>query len=365
MRTGFWDGIAIFLIFCLGPLSPIAQGQWLDCPLADIRSEQGKPQRQISFFVDNDNLFLGGWSWISPRTDGDDFGWTFGLGVRAESELSKTMRMRFEASTNLFTDYVRVNSGKGVQSSYDGDFSDFRSFWKNRYPVYYIDQRTAQITLKTRINDQFYASGGIGVEQRISDYDPNHWSQVQGAAAIQNGWHTLFRMYTMEYVPAEGGTVIRDFGANGNTPGDLPSPSAPAGTRIEIRAEPHAELSKVPQIMVRYTAGIGAEKQVWCGRCWLRAETGISGNSLGVLGYVNGSVSGAVSRFRGDFFVSLTSNGNRTTGIMGLGMESEHNIKGTRIVPFTTFTVPLLRAHGDIPFQDMNTIQRLGFRVRF
>lgn len=149
---------------------------------------------ELSLWLDNDNMLLGGWSaMVGIERDGSDFGRTHGSGLAATwNVVPRRVALRLEATSELFTVPLQP---VGI---YD----------RSTIPIHFHELDRFRLTIALAHPDQpWHASVGVGVD--VSDRS----DVTIGASGQQQAWHVAARdagndiLWQWVYVP--DGTPIR------------------------------------------------------------------------------------------------------------------------------------------------------------
>ena len=344
------------------PKKPVPAAQVYTCKFTPQPEDpKGGGILRVALYQDDDNLFMGAWKRLPGNHDGNDFGYTSGVGAKVTYVKDKN-EFGVDALSGLFSTALTTGSGDKV---YHDD------------PANNVFRRSQRFVDLTRVmtswkyGDTFYIKGAIGIEERNRDPSGSGWSPVN-SEAIQQWWHAnILQIHQYDNV----------------SPGAQAAVISPTG--YQIRPALPAEKLKTPisQNSMLASGSVGTKQTLFSGMCTVNVEAGasVSTEDNAVIGpnsnvFVNAGIKGdfgktksgdarfeptlgsAVFLFPTPGAVTGTRVGAMPQG--GLLMNFRVAKNGTLLSPFLIMEFPIGRQIFE-EFNDHDAIMQLGLRMTF
>lgn len=188
----------------------------------------GARDLELSLWLDNDNMLLGGWSaMVGIERDGNDFGRTHASGLSASWNLVPwRMALRLEASSELFTTPLKP---VGIY-----DYSTI--------PIHFHELDRLRLAIALAHPEQpWHASIAIGAD--VS----NRSAVTIGASGQQQGWHVIAREagndILWQWIYVEDGTPVAIGAAIDGAIGAIHAASLADWLHVRVRSDAGLRLS--------------------------------------------------------------------------------------------------------------------------
>ena len=337
-------------------------------PAAQVYTCKFTPQTQdpnigilrVALYQDDDNLFMGAWKRLPGNHDGNDFGYTSGIGAKVSYVKGKN-EFGVDALSGLFS--TAVNSG-GAKVYYDDPAND----------VFRRTQRSVDLTrvmASWKHGDTFYIKGAVGIEERNRDPNGSGWSPVNGSD-IQQWWHKdILQIHQYDNISSGSQAAI----------------ISPTGYQIRPALPAETLQTPISQNSMLVTASVGMKEALFSGMCTVNVEAGasLSTEDNNVVGpnsnvFVNAGIKGDFGKTKsGDprFEPTLGSaiflfptpgvvTGTRVGAMPQGGLLVNFRVakNGTLLSPFLIMEFPIGRQIFE-EFNDHDPIMQVGLRMTF